>query len=106
EHDLAVRLTAGLKTDTQLIHRRIAHVRAVSVDVAAPMRSTDHKAALADGWEHGIAVAVVEEGGALACVPKERRRVGIRVGPTGRAPEHQHRSQQARVFAFHDDSSV
>src|SRR4029077_2226609 len=72
EHDLAVRLTAGLKTDPQLLHRRIAHVRAVSVDVAAPMRSANHKAALADGGEHGIAVAVVEEGGALACVPKER----------------------------------
>src|SRR4029077_19454293 len=66
EHDLAVRLTAGLKTDTQLIHRRIPRVRAVSVAVAPPMRRADHKAALADGWEHGIAVAVVEEGGALA----------------------------------------
>ena len=63
-------LTPGLHADTDLIHGRVAHVRAVHIDAPAAVRAADDPGALADGRKHRVAVRIIEVRGALAGVPE------------------------------------
>src|ERR1700722_1598830 len=61
ENDLAVGFAAGLESDAQLSHLRIAHMVAVHVDVALAESAADAQRARTHRGEYGISVAVAEE---------------------------------------------
>src|SRR5580658_3642205 len=65
ENDLAVRLAAGLKSNTHLSHRGVADVLAARVYMAAAMRRADDEPSLTDGRKDCVTVTPGEEGSAL-----------------------------------------
>ena len=83
ENDLAVGLTAKLKTDGYLHHVGIAHVFSASIHLALAVGAAKAYAALADGREYGVSVGTVEETGAFTGIAKGGDGVGIAVCQTG-----------------------
>src|SRR5580704_2675666 len=78
EYDLTVGLAAGLGTDADLIHRRGADELALLIHTSGTVRCADDEAALTDGREDGVAIAIVEIGRALAGILEQRDGVGVR----------------------------
>src|SRR6185369_5771763 len=87
--DLAICLTTGLQADAELGHRRFANDLALLVDVPVAMRATDAEARLANGREHGEAIALRKERAALYGILEQLDRFGIIVGPCGAGHKHQ-----------------
>src|SRR5450631_2396372 len=61
ENDLAIRLAAGLQSNAQLRHHRLAEEPVVHVHVALTSRSADNKPSRAYSREHRIRVAIAEK---------------------------------------------
>src|SRR5258708_9360933 len=75
--DLTEVLAAGLKTDAELLHRRIADELPLDIHPAPAERAAHEQSCLADVGKHGIGVALLKESGAFARILEERNRVLI-----------------------------
>src|SRR5262249_628370 len=102
EDDLAVGLPAGLKTDTDLRHRRVADVFPLLVDSSLAVCRADPETSLADAGKHRITVAVIEEFRTLAGFLEDFDGVGVFVRPGQRTGEYQHRKNECRDSSLHD----
>src|SRR5262249_54152023 len=77
EHHLAERLSAGLQAHADLVHFHVTDVLALLVGLSAAMRCPDAEAALADGREYQVGIAVVEKARAFAAVLEQGGGVAV-----------------------------
>src|SRR5258708_38482258 len=66
ENDLAIRFAAGLESDAQLRHRRVADQPVMHIHVTFTSCAADNEPSRADGREHRITIAIVEKYSALS----------------------------------------
>ena len=82
---MAVVLAAGLKSDADLLHRRIADELSVDVDMPLAEGSAHNEPGFANVGKYSIGIAVLKKRRALAGILEQRNRVRIlaRIRHTG-----------------------
>src|SRR5690606_24976142 len=102
EDQQAVTLRARLPTEADLGHLGRAHLLALPEDAARAVSAADAEPGLADGREHGVAVALLEEGGAFAGLLEQldglgtlgRVVIGLRQGAEHQTRCHAHYNRE------------
>src|ERR1019366_3530573 len=77
EDNLAICFAAGLESDADLTHCRVANEATLHVHMAFAQCPTQDETRLTDRREYGVRIALVEERGAFARVFKQTNRIGV-----------------------------
>src|SRR5216683_7565570 len=80
KNDLAIGFAAGLESDADLAHGRIADVASAHIDTAFAECSAHAETSFTDRREYGIRIAPVEERGAFAGISEQINGIGVVVG--------------------------